>query len=717
MRTLLSRFDVRVSLAYGIVATLWILLSDSALVFLAGGNTSIIATVGALKGVGFMVVTTVALFVILRAELRKRDRLEEKLQSDVTERTHAVEALQQSESRFETIFHGSPVPTAITRLGDAHVVDVNDAWIALFGFDRDEIIGHTTIEVGLWAAPQQRTTVIDSLFDEHRVRNMVIDARTKSGAWITLVLSSDLIFLGGEPHAVSMFYDITEQKEIEEQRRYQALLMRNVSDAVISTDGDMKIRSWNPAAEMLYGWKAEEVIGKPIADIARGEHETIPQNEIMAELRTHGSWFGEVSQKRKDGSKVYVLASTSLVTNQAGNRLGLVSVNKDITERKQMELALRESEQRFRTMADTAPAMLWTTDTEGGATFLSRAWCDFTGQAEASGLGWGWMEMVHPEDRAGVVSRFREAIKSQTSVQIETRLWHGSTGEYRWVMGPGSPRYSEQGEFLGYIGSVMDVTERRQAQEDLRAAELLRMELDKERELLELKERFISIVSHEFRTPLSVIVFSAELMQQYYDQMPRERQVKHVHEIMMQGQFMVDLLDDVLTVNKARSGKLEFNPLPIDVVAFCEATLERMHAVDRGLHEFVFTHKGDLTHVILDEKLLQHILVNLLSNAVKYSPHGGDVHLDVTLENSDIVFRVSDEGIGIPPDNLVRLYEPFYRAENTGDISGTGLGTAIIKDSVDLHKGSILCESEVGVGTTFTVRLPTVPIAKINVPE
>ncbi|MCC6614948.1 MAG: PAS domain S-box protein [Anaerolineae bacterium] len=707
MRSFLRQLDVRVSFIYGIVAILWIIVSDGVMVLLYGEDVSRLATISLVKGLSYVLVTSLALYGILRAELRKRDRAERELQEDIAKRTQTMAALQQSEIRFASIFHGSPVSTSIARLSDGYIVDVNDATCELFGYTRDEMIGHTTLELGLWADPVGRSDLVKAITEQGRLHNLEVEALTRSGARIVLLMSIEQILLDDVPHLVAMSYDLTEQRKIEEQRRYQAALLGHVSDAVISIDNDLKIRSWNPAAEAIYGWTADEVTGRNIREVLQGDFQDVSTEEVGQHFRTQGMWRGEIKERRKDGSTVDVLASMSFITDSAGERIGYVSVNKDITERKRMEQALRESEQRFRTMADTAPAMLWTSDASGLVTFLSHGWYVSTGQTEASGLGWGWLNALHPDDRDVVKNIYLDVTGKRTTFQVEYRMRRSGRNDYRWVIASGTPRYNDQGEFLGFIGSVIDVTERKQAQEELQAAELLRMELEKEKELLQLKERFISIVSHEFRTPLSVIVFSAELMYQYYDRMPRDRQVKHVREILAQGQFMVGLLDDVLTVNKARSGKLEFNPQPLDVVAFCETTLERLQVVDQGRHHFVFTYEGELSHVVLDEKLLQHILVNLLGNAVKYSPNGGDVRLQVTRLNGEVIFRVSDQGIGIPQASLARLFEPFYRAENIGDISGTGLGTAIIKDSVDLHKGTIVCESEVGVGTTFTVKLPT----------
>lgn len=574
-----KHFHFRVSLGYCILAILWILLSESVLHLLYPNNLPAQSALSLVKGLLFIAVTTFSLFAVLRAELQKRDQMEAFLQNEISESARTLEALKHAENRFATIFHGSPVATSISRRDDGNIVDVNDAFVEMFGYTRKEVIGRTSLEVGLWVHPEKRSNAVKVLTEIGNVRHMELLGRTKSGETIQLLASIQSIDLGDEAHGITMLYDITEQRKLEEQIHHQALLLSNVSDAVISTDVSLNIRTWNPAAEAIYGWKAEEVIGKPAAEIFRSEYPNTSREAILSQLQRTGTWRGEGKQRRKDGNWAHILASTSYVYDREGQHIGVVSVNRDIT------------------------ALI-------------------------------------------------------------------------------------------------------KAQEEKQAAEHLRRELDKQTELLRLKEEFISIVSHEFRTPLTVIAASSELVLTYYDRMPAERRVKHFQVILEQARFMTSLLNDVLTINRARAGKLEFNPMPLDLIAFCQETLERMEGVDKGKHNIVFTHEGVLSNVRLDIKLLQHILVNLLSNAVKYSPDGGDVHLDVVRRKDEVIFRVSDQGIGIPAESLPRLYEPFYRAKNTGDIGGSGLGTAIVKESVDFHKGTILYESEVGQGTTVTVKLP-----------
>ena len=244
------------------------------------------------------------------------------------------------------------------------------------------------------------------------------------------------------------------------------------------------------------------------------------------------------------------------------------------------------------------------------------------------------------------------------------------------------------------------------------AEERMRQTLEKEKELSELKSRFISVASHEFRTPLAIIRGSTDLLERYCRDFIDKKKSKHFQRIHASVDQMLQLLDDVLLIGKAEAGKLQFKPVPLDVVDFCRNLVELLQ-LNASKHEIVFTHRGECDRACMDENLLRHILTNLLSNAIKYSPEGGTVKFDLTCEDSTVTFRVRDRGIGIPSTDLQRLFEPFHRATNVGIIQGTGLGLAIIKKSVEVHGGQITVDSEVGVGTTFTVTLPKQPAAVV----
>ena len=236
--------------------------------------------------------------------------------------------------------------------------------------------------------------------------------------------------------------------------------------------------------------------------------------------------------------------------------------------------------------------------------------------------------------------------------------------------------------------------------------EELRNALTKEKELSELKSNIISVVSHEYRTPLATILSSSELLQHYSHQWSEEKRQRHFHRIQSSVHHLTQLVSDVLLLSKAEANKLEFNPSSVELVTFCRELLEELQLTANTQHSISFDSHGSCNSACLDEKLLRQVVTNLLSNAIKYSPKGGNIQFDLICGDDTATFRIRDQGIGIPAKDQPQLFEAFHRSSNVGSISGTGLGLAIVKRCVDLHKGQITVESEVEVGTTFTITLP-----------
>jgi|SRR5919199_4357293 signal transduction histidine kinase len=249
--------------------------------------------------------------------------------------------------------------------------------------------------------------------------------------------------------------------------------------------------------------------------------------------------------------------------------------------------------------------------------------------------------------------------------------------------------------------------ELKRANEQLRELEAqLRQALAQEKELSEMKSRIITTISHEYRTPLTTISTSAEMLEYYRHKWDEDRQLKHFHRIRSAVKHMTALVDDVLFLNTAEFEKLEFQPAPLNLVSFFREVVDELQSTVRNGCHLTFTNRCECTPRALDAKLLRQILTNLLSNSIKYSPDGGKISLQLACEQNNVIFSCSDEGIGIPPEDLQNLFESFSRASNVGTIAGTGLGLSIIKKCVDLQGGQITVESKVGVGTTFTVSLP-----------
>jgi signal transduction histidine kinase len=281
----------------------------------------------------------------------------------------------------------------------------------------------------------------------------------------------------------------------------------------------------------------------------------------------------------------------------------------------------------------------------------------------------------------------------------EYRIKHKNEG-WKWHTSSVSVFKDDSGNVLYYVGVCRDITLRKLAEEEVRNA------LEKERELSELKSRFINTTSHEFRTPLTTILSSAELLEDYGKDWAEERKIEHLQRIQSSVERMTQLLNDVLLLGKAEAGKIEYQPSPLNLDKLCIDLVEELQLGAGSRHIITFVKQGKCTTTCMDEKLLRQIFSNLLSNAIKYSPLGSTIQFEANYQEQEVIFQIKDSGIGIPIEDQQRLFEPFHRAKNVGTISGTGLGMAIVKKSVDLHGGQITVMSEVGIGTTFIVVMP-----------
>jgi PAS domain S-box-containing protein len=372
--------------------------------------------------------------------------------------------------------------------------------------------------------------------------------------------------------------------------------------------------------------------------------------------------------------------------------------------RRQAQAALQESEERFRRLTENALAGVYIIQ-DNRFHYINPAMAQTFGYRQDEIIDrWGPLDLTHPDD----LTMVRDTLRAVLAGELETVQY-----TFRGLHKNGSTIYCEvlgsRNEDQGYpviIGTLLNITERRQAEEERLAREKLQVELEKEKELRELKSRFISMVSHEFRNPLATLQVIASTLRMHLNKMDEEQRAKRFAKIQRQIEHMTALLDEVLTIGRMEAGATEFNPVNLDLDDFCRGIVEEFQSRSEATHTLVYSCTGDCSEIPVDEKLTRQIVTNLLSNAFKYSPQGGAVRIDLSCETDEAVLHVVDEGIGIPEKDQERLFETFHRATNVGAISGTGLGLVITKRAVELHGGTITFESIVGVGTTFTVAIP-----------
>jgi PAS domain S-box-containing protein len=253
---------------------------------------------------------------------------------------------------------------------------------------------------------------------------------------------------------------------------------------------------------------------------------------------------------------------------------------------------------------------------------------------------------------------------------------------------------------LHVVCSLRDIRQRKQMELSLLQA------LQREKELNELKSRFVQTVSHEFRTPLAVISIASEMLKRYAQRMTPDQQRQRLDGIETAVRNMTRLLSDTMVISKAAEGRLEFKPEAVDMEVLCRQVMNILLETTGTSHQLVFAAYGSCNAVWVDPKLMEQMIEELLSNAVKYSREGSRVEFNLKCEAERITITIQDWGIGIPPDDAPHIFEPFHRASNVGNASGTGLGLAVVQEIVELHKGTVTFETREGEGTTFKVVLP-----------
>jgi PAS domain S-box-containing protein len=372
------------------------------------------------------------------------------------------------------------------------------------------------------------------------------------------------------------------------------------------------------------------------------------------------------------------------------------------------EIALRESEERYRLILEASPvALLVFRLSDDQLVYVNPATARlFAATERETMVGKTVREFILPHPPEQLIQLAARGAMLQSGQPTPPAEYHlrRMDGTTFWAEVGSIPiRYQDRPSALVVI---VDMSDRRRAEEQRLAAERLRVEVEQQQRIIQMKDHFVSRVSHEFRTPLTVISTSNELLQHYMDRISPERRDDHFNKIRNQARFMEEMLDDLLTLSKARAGLLEFNPRTVDLAHFTRELMAEFEERYAHTHHFHLIAEGAEMTFPVDERLLRHMLNNLLVNAVKYSPEGGQVRVELRTTPDEAHIVISDQGIGIPDEHRERLFETFYRAPNVGKIPGTGLGLSIVRESVDAHGGTIHVVSIPGQGTAFTIRLP-----------
>ncbi|WP_052672204.1 PAS domain S-box protein [Aliterella atlantica] len=623
---------------------------------------------------------------------------------DITARFLAEKALQKSEAKYRLVVNRTKeVIFETDAIGLWRFL--NPAWQQITGFSVDDTIGNDFFE---YIHPQERQESIQQFqallqnraeFYRHEARYLTSDGGYR---WLELSACPLLDEKGAILGSCGTLQDISDRKLAQVALQKSERLFKAVFDNAFQFIGlltpDGAISTVNQTALDFGGITLESVVGQLFWETLWWRHSSAEQEKLKAAIFQAAT--GKLIRYEVDvigaGDTISSIDfSIKPVLDEIGQVSLLILEGRDITKRQQAEKALQSSLATNRALINALPDLMFRISGEGifinykagkGNELLLPA-SEFLGKS---------IYEVMPQVVAQTAMKCIQQALATKDVQIfEYQL----PADKNIIYCEARIAVSAEDEVMVI---VRDITARKLAEAEIRNA------LATEKHLGELKSRFITMASHEFRTPLTTILSSAELLEDFGESWSQQKQHQHLHRIQTNVKHMTELLEDVMLIGKAEMGKLNCHPLLMDVVQFCRDLVNEMLVSCGYSHDVVFTSPANSLDAYLDDKLLRPILSNLLANAIKYSPAGSSIHFELNCQEKAINFQIQDRGIGIPASEQAHLFDSFYRASNVGNISGTGLGLAIVKKAVDLHQGTITVKSEVGVGTTFLISIPLI---------
>ena len=631
------------------------------------------------------------------------------LKAEIAERQRTEIALLHTNHTLQSLIAASP--RAIFTLDLEERVKIwNPAAERMFGWTEAEIRDRPNPIIAEESVEEYRA-IKQSIFKGLTPKSLEICRYKKDGSPIEIVFSAAPLIDTEDKISgiVAVVADITEQKRQAEQVRLLQSVVVNTNDAILITEAEPidepgpKIIYVNEAFTRTTGYTLAEVLGKTPRILQGPKTNRKALDKVRQALENWQPVTVETINYRKDGSEFWVEFSIVAVCDRQGKYTHWISVQRDITERKLTEQALRRSDERFRRVVENALDIITIIDTAGIIYYESPSVEKVLGYQPAELVSKSFFDRIHPEDRERVSQGIVNVLHSSSEVvPIEFRYKHQNSS---WrVLEAVSQKFIDDAPEPRIVINSRDITERKRLEE-------VRLALGKERELSVIKTRFFSMASHEFRTPLSTVLAAAQLLETspnvWQDSAKRTRNLQRIQDSVKN---MVQLLDDILTINRAETGKLEFNPKPMDLVRFCRQFVEEIQLSAGAKHTLIFDCERSLIPACLDRKLLRSIFANLLSNAIKYSPQGGEVKISLTINANNARIEICDRGIGIPPEDRQQLFEPFHRGKNVHRIPGTGLGLVVVKKCIDMHGGNIALTSQTNKGTTVTVTLPLIQV-------
>jgi PAS domain S-box-containing protein len=659
---------------------------------------------------------------------------------DITKRKRAEELLRESEANFHQLSDNISDVFWITSPDLNAVHFVSAGYQLIWGRSTESYYAnpHQRVETIL---PEEREHVLDvfaTLMEDAPEVSVEYRIARPDGTirWIhdrgfqVRDAAGNLIRLSG------IASDITDRKLAESRLRKLSRAVEQSPALVVITDPQGRIEYVNPKFYAVTGYGVEEVLGKNPRLLKSGETPDEAYQQLWATIVGGEEWHGEFHNRKKNGELYWESASISPVRDEQGNVTHFVAVKEDITGRKMLEARLERQRAEHETILNSiGDGVLWL-DADGFIKYENPAAAKMLGYEVAELIGQPAHTTMHHSQADGSAYPQAECpnyatLRDRAPRHVVNEVFWRKDGRSFDVEYNCTPVIDRDGRPGGTVVTFADTTERKRARAERDNLERMlaehkvneersRLALEHEQKSSQIKDRFVSMVSHEFRTPLSIINTAAELLDGYLDKMTGEERFEHLKEIQGSVERMTQMMNDFLLHGNGAGNKIKCQPGWVGVESVCRKLIAEVPGTAGSPTLIKCTVEPTLDKAWLDERILRHILGNLLSNAVKYSFAGQPVELEVRRVSDSpqpngqtngpsepqLEFKVSDSGIGIPAADFAKLYQTFHRAGNVGNRPGTGMGLAIVKQFVDLLGGRIRLASTEGQGTTVWVHLP-----------
>jgi PAS domain S-box-containing protein len=621
------------------------------------------------------------------------------LVQDITERRQAEEEMRLWADAFEHCAHGIAIGDPTTN----RIIACNSAFAALHKSRIEAIVGSSILSL---YAQADHAHVRECVTRSDQIGHTRFEANMIRRDQSIFPVQIDLVSVRGDHgdmlYRVATTQDISERKKAEQEIAYQANILAQVNDAVIAADENFMIKSWNAAAERMYGWKAEDVMGQTAEKILQTEFSDNTREDAIQQIRQRGEFFSEVTQTRKDGSHVDVEAHTVTMRDEAGRVTGFISVNRDITERKRAESDALESEARYHRVLDSMMEGCQIIDFDWRYVYINEGAAE---QGKRSGeelLHHTMMEMYPGIENTELFSVLRQCMQERTARRFENRFIFpdGSVGWFELSIQP-----AVEGLFI----LSTEITERKRTEEEIRRLneKLEERVIERTAQLHAANqelESFSYSVSHDLRAPLRAINgYTRILLEDYADSLDTEGQ-RVCQVIIGETQRMGKLIDDLLSFS--RLSRKQIQPAPVDMKALATSVFGEL--TTEPARERIDFKVGKLPTATGDPALLHQVWVNLLSNAIKFTSKRERAIIEVGTKRSDqeSVYFVRDNGAGFDIQYVDKMFGVFQRLHSEDEFEGTGVGLAIVQRIVQRHGGRVWAEGEVDKGATLYFSLP-----------